>query len=160
MKKLLTLLCALILTGCVTTPTAPFISGKLPFDESAFMPYAGGGTSTINGNAFMTTRGGDVVVGAGRVVSLVPLTPYSNERRGLLDAYEWKVKAPDPGMEKYARETVADSQGNFTFTGLAPGDYIVAITIRWNYGRGYTGGRVSKQVTVGVGETIRVILTR
>lgn len=120
-------------------------SGALAAD---YYPYSKPGTATIDGQAFVIVRGGDVLLdthgylttlsdnartASGRDVTLDPATPF---------AMDWYMKAgtslrrfenapKDPTFRAARRTTVADESGRFKFTGLAPGRYIVRTTITW-----------------------------
>src|ERR1035438_3895243 len=63
-------------SGCVM----PTVKQTVPFDEDAFKPYAGSGTASVVGSAFMKTQGGEVKVGAGDTVNIFPQTHYTQER--------------------------------------------------------------------------------
>ena len=63
--------------------------------ESEFLPYAGTGTNTVTGQAFLKTRDGEVRFGAGCEVVVVPVTSYTiqiYERRVLRSE---RLEAPD-----------------------------------------------------------------
>lgn len=128
---------AILAAGCVLPHQM-----TTPFDESAFQKFAGNGTSTITGQAFLKTQGGDVKFGAGDTVSLMPVTPYTTEA--------WQAERngeqpqTNPRLQKYIRTTIADGNGNFEFQNLPGGDYYVECPIFWEvageYGLEQTGG--------------------
>lgn len=57
------------------------------------------------------------------------------------------------------KTTVADGSGNFEFTGLAAGEYLIQAEVYWSTGYRETGGLISKYVTVKDGEAVKVIVT-
>jgi len=64
------------ITGCLPTPAAPRpLRMHVAADTAAYLRAEAHGTSIITGHAFVTTRGGDVKVGDGSIVTLDPLTP-------------------------------------------------------------------------------------
>src|SRR5437588_13083015 len=73
---------ALILSSCAITPQPR----QTVFQEHEFAPYAGKGTSTVTGQAFLKTRGGEVKFGAGNEVWMFPVTSYTTEvyRRAII----------------------------------------------------------------------------
>ncbi|MGD1090116.1 MAG: hypothetical protein ABR955_15535, partial [Verrucomicrobiota bacterium] len=134
MKKIANFTCivalAALVAGCATQMTTPF-------DESAFQPFVGKGTSTITGQAFQKTIGGDVKYGAGDEVSLIPATPYTTE---MIQAWQKSARKNllllppqiTPQLQKYVREVIADGSGNFEFQNIPAGDYYIVCPIFWS----------------------------
>ena len=135
----------------------------VPFDESAFQPYLGSGTANIVGSAFLKTQGGDVKVGAGDRVELIPSTPYTAERFGIATS-GMRIEARDGRLQRYIRTTLADAQGNFEFRNIPAGSYFLACTITWQYASQFgaltSGGQAIAPVTVRDSETEKVVLTK
>jgi hypothetical protein len=156
-----TVLCLLCFgQGCVA-------ERKATFDEKQLTPYAGKGTGTVTGQAFLKTVGGDVKYGAGNKVLLVPAIDWTREayERGIVHG---ETLSPAPPavthkLEEYSHTTVADGSGNFEFHELPPGSYFVACKIVWQVGGGIyasqTGGVAHGEVEVKAGETAKVIVT-
>ena len=145
-----------------------------------YYPYAKPGTATINGQAYVVVRGGDVLLdgqgylttitdnartASGNDVTLDPATPY---------AMDWYMKtgtslrrfgnAPkDPAFRAARRTTVADESGKFKFENLPAGRYIVRTTITWqtprdSYRMMTQGGVASAVVELVEGEQKTVII--
>ena len=145
-----------------------------------YYPYSKPGTATIDGQAFVVIRGGDVLLdtrgylttlsdnartASGNDVTLDPATPY---------AMEWYMKsgtslrrftnAPKDAAFRAARKTtVADEAGKFRFDGLPAGRYIVRTTITWqtprdSYRMMTQGGVASVVIDVAEGEQKTVII--
>jgi hypothetical protein len=152
------LIFAIALSGCTRTHTMITV-----FNEQEFAPYAKKGTSSIVGQAFQKTRGGEVRYGAGETVLLIPVTSYSKEL--------WHASLPgnapapnfDARLKNYIREVTADGMGNFEFNEIPAGEYYVECSIFWEvagpYGMEQTGGVAKKQVKVIESEKLKVILT-
>jgi len=161
------LICALLTTAC-----APVIHPRLAtFNEAEYKQYAGEGTATIHGEAFLKTRGGDVKKAAGNPVYLNPVTTYSTEwyERAILAGEP--LELADPRAIPFHRKTIADSEGRFEFTGLPAGEYYLACSIVWetphqNMFNPYdvylvpTGGMAHGRAKVAPGERVKIILTR
>ena len=134
------------------------------FDEAEFAPYAVAGTSAITGQAFLKTRGGEVRLGAGNTVGLLPVTSYTTELRRRVTLGGERVGPVDSRVERYRHTTVADGNGNFEFRNLPAGEYYVTCMIVWEvpsqYGLQKTGGIAYGTVKVGAGETAKVVVTR
>lgn len=130
------------------------------FDEKEFTPYGVNGTSIIQGQAFLKTRGGDVKYGAGNTVYLIPNTSYSQEIRQA--ALEGKFTEKDSRWWKYVRQTSADGFGNFEFKNIPAGSYYAECSIFWQipgpYGLQQTGGVVSRSIVIKENETVKVVL--
>jgi hypothetical protein len=136
--------------------------------DSEYAPFRQKGTAVVEGQAFLTTRGGDVKKGAGRLVTLDPATTYSQEwysRFGNRYA-QFDAVPGDSLFARARRTTVADADGRFRFTDLAPGRYIVRTTVTWEVPTGnlyvntmsVQGGIVSEIVEARNGETKTVML--
>lgn len=141
-----------ILTSCA--PATESIAPRplaVPADSAEYARYSAG-THQLEGQAFLTTRGGDVKVAAGRTVTLDPATRYAREwfRRFGATSLE-STSGLDPLFIGARRTTVADAEGRFRFSGLTAGDYIVRTQVTWETGAAYTpaqGGIVGKLVTL------------
>ncbi len=64
----------------------------------------------------------------------------------------------------YMHESIGDAQGNFEFTNLPPGDYLLEVNITWEvpgqYSPSTAGGLVRKIVPLGDVQVYKVVLTR
>ena len=72
------LISTVLFCGCATMQPQR-VPRTAVFNEDEYATYAGDGTATITGQAFVKTRGGDVKFGAGNKVFLNPVTTYSTE---------------------------------------------------------------------------------
>lgn len=132
---------------------------------------SGGGK--ITGQAFATTRGGDVKFAAGRIVGLHP--DCEAIRRYYLD--HGKLAAVDLPAGDLTRTTIADASGGFEFEGLAPGKYLLVTNVNWYIATGATwatvgnftfvdtqlslqGGPLIKSVTVTDSTPVKVVMAR
>ena len=151
--------CIAILVGCATVQPL-----RSAFNDDEFKPYEGTGTSTITGQAFMKTVGGDVKFGAGESIVLLPVTSYTTELRKRSTIGGERLGPIDGRLEKYRRTTRADGNGNFEFKNLPQGEYYVSCAIFWQVPGGLileeTGGIAYGQAKVGPGETTKVVVTR
>jgi len=133
------------------------------FIESEYAPYAGKGTSSIVGQAFLKTRGGDIKFAAGNMVTLNPVTTYSTEWFNIYILQNRRMELTDPRTTPFNRQTTADGNGNFEFRNLRAGEYYIATYVYWQVpssgGLRQTGRIFGKRVKVGKGESVKVILT-
>lgn len=165
MDRVSIILTMVTIVACAPTAPAPPQPMELPTSatDADYAPFALPGTASLSGQAFLTTRGGDVKVAAGRTVTLDPATPYARswfakygsdlDRAGELP--------PSPTFERARRSTVADAQGKFHFETLPPGAYIVRTTVTWETGAQYSGvqgGVVAAVVDIPDGKTSELIL--
>lgn len=121
------------------------------------------GTGGITGQLFSMTRGGEVRYGAGQMVYLLPANAYTED---LLD----EIRTLDGKMHTAANDPVwphvqtcqADGNGNFEFTDLAPGAYLLWGSVTWQipgrYGLETTGGMNSGSAIVKEGKPTRLML--
>jgi hypothetical protein len=159
------------------TPSSAPSVGAVAAD---YYPYSKPGTATIDGQAFVVIRGGDVLLdthgylttisdnartASGNDVTLDPATPY---------AMEWYMKsgtslrrftnAPKDAAFRAARKTtIADEGGKFKFDGLPAGRYIIRTTITWqtprdSYRMMTQGGVASVVIDLAEGEQKTVII--
>ncbi|MCE9664527.1 carboxypeptidase regulatory-like domain-containing protein [Halomonas sp. M5N1S17] len=164
MKKVgLALIALLFLSGCQTMQTQEVVKRQVAFPESEYAALEMSGDSTVRGQVFMTTRGGDVKYGAGREVVITPVTSYTSEATRVMLAGK-RIEDPDPRAQAFTRRTIADGSGNFEFNGLPAGRYYVAGSVVWEvpsqFGPARQGGAVLRQISVGEGETETVMLNR
>lgn len=134
--------------GAPASAPAQASAGVASAVAADYYPYSKEGTGTIDGQAFVLIRGGDVLLdtkgylttisdnartASGSDVTLDPATPF---------AMSWYMKdgtslrrfgnAPkDPTFRSARKKAIADESGRFKFTGLPAGRYIVRTTITW-----------------------------
>nr|WP_286948296.1 hypothetical protein [Pseudomonas sp. UBA6718] len=157
-------LAAVVLSGCAQQAPKSNLSFNT-FPEAEYAALAKTGTGSVSGQVFMKTRGGDVKVGAGNEVLLIPITSHS---RTLYLAYQLNVapsNTPDPRAKPYTQRMVAGVDGDFAFSNVPPGDYYLAGSVTWEtfgsrYASSQQGGFIMMPVTVADGENKRIMLTR
>lgn len=151
----LSLAACLIVAGCETTTPPPPLTA--PFDAGALAFIHTPGTASIEGQAFARQRGGGVVTAAGEEIILIPATDFTRQLTERMQA--GAPSADDAAKVKtFQRTTVADADGRFKFTGLAPGSYIVLVTIRWMAGDYAQGGGMKQEVAVTSGQAASIIM--
>jgi hypothetical protein len=112
-----------ILSGCAMPAPAAMVT---PFNVNEHSSYAGAGTSTITGSAFSVTKGGDVKIPAGNTLYLIPLTTYSKE--ALQKYYYFQLGGTQAAeLKPYIRKTQIDAAGNFSFSNIPSGTYVLHI---------------------------------
>src|SRR4029077_12319054 len=100
-----------------------------PFNEADYQPFAGNGTATITGQAFLKAANGAVKLGAGDTGSLIPVTPYTTEA---MAAFQSFGSPPlDPRLQRFIRKVIADGGGHFAFQNIPAGRYYVQCPIFW-----------------------------
>lgn len=162
----LTTCLALVLGGCMGRDLD--ITAKFDAGEAAYVLR--GGSAKLSGQAFMRQNGGGVVTCAGEEVNLFPATAYASERfakiygapaGGRITVFEGvTTKGVPPDYLKYRRIALCDAEGDFEFTGVAPGTYYVQSRVIWTVPGSYVpeGGAVAKRITLRSGQTLRVLL--
>lgn len=156
------------LAACAAPQLAPAtapLAISIRADSAEYAPYARNGTAAINGQSFLTTRGGDVKLGAGRTVTLDPATAYAREWHMQTSRNISTIEAlpPDSLFLRYRRTTTVDARGTFRFAGVPAGSYIVRSSVTWETGAsfdGLQGGIVADVITVNDAEQRDLILNR
>ena len=166
MRLFTTLSLAALLVGCAVpfqNPQAP--ARRMPFPEAEYLALPKTGTATVRGQAFLTTKGGDVKVAAGKRVLLNPVTSYSLEWYERSYVPRRRIEEADPKLEAYIRTQIADGNGRFVFKNVPTGEYFIITTITWEVPTGYQGGvqveggMVAKRIKVNAGEEVEAIVT-
>jgi hypothetical protein len=149
------LLLATLTIGCTHEMQSSFV-------KEDFAQYEGKGTSAVAGQAFLTTRGGNVKYGAGRAVYLIPVTPYTAEWvQNCLSGTFGKKATLDPRLSQYVKIAQADGEGRFQFSEIPAGNYYLACYITWEIPDQILpeGGWVVKSVNLQEGSNIQIVLT-
>lgn len=164
-KIFILIITSLTFFNCAELLKKPRIS--FPIEEYQNMPKASEkmGTAIIKGQAFLKTKGGDVKLAAGNQIELNPVTSYSNQWYNIVYLNDEQLKDPDARVFDYIYKTQADAGGNFKFTKIPSGKYYLTTSIIWQipsniYDPQYSGGLVSKKITVNDNDSLDVILTR
>lgn len=155
--------------GCASLapPSLRALSMTRTASVDDYAPYLKEGTATLTGQAFLSTRGGDVKKAAGRPVTLDPVTPYALEWYAQIGTNTDRFSdAPPDTLFRQARHvTTADADGKFRFANLPEGRYILRTTVTWEAPTGYRyslqtqGGVVSEIVDLKNGESKEVIMS-
>ncbi|MGA9837082.1 MAG: hypothetical protein WBQ26_07185 [Gemmatimonadaceae bacterium] len=142
-------------------PTPLRMSGAA--NAADYAKYLAAGTAAIDGRVFVTTQGDDVTIGAGRLVTLDPVTRYTEDwfRQIGADFYRFD-EAPADSLFRLARRiTTSDAQGHFGLAALPAGTYLVRSSVMWKPGEGFAGPLgvvVADTLTVGDGERRNILL--
>ncbi len=161
---------ALMMTGCATVPPTDVpISSKFSKTDVAW--FDGAGTGTLEGSAFLRTKGGAVKTCAGYEVQLLPYSSYAAERMRFIYGSEasghlfgprraWKFNPDEPDFYKSVKKTVCNANGEFEYKDLPSGDYYIIAKVTWDIGKVFNeGGTLMKKVSVATGGTETVTLT-
>lgn len=160
---------ALVTAAACATASAPPAPAARPFavqaDSAEYRAYQAPGRRELSGQAFLTTRGGDVKLAAGRLVTLDPATQYAKQWFSRFGATVTSFDEPpaDPLFRAARRTTTANAEGRFRFTGLPAGEYLVRTTVTWETGAAYSGlqgGVVAALATVSDSGNAEIILNR
>jgi len=156
-SRLAILFATALLASCAQNKVA---FGKFPASEYEALPKDG--TSVIQGQLFLRTRGGDVKYGAGSEILLIPATSYSAVLYRAVKANQ-PLEEADPRVREYTRRTQADGSGNFSYKRVPAGKYYIGGNVVWEaptkYGLAKQGGLLLREISVGDGEEVKVIVT-
>jgi hypothetical protein len=136
------------------------VAVQTPYDASQYATYKPTGLNAIRGQAFLTQQGGGVVTCAGKQVFLTPDSPYFRELASIA-THGSTPEFPhgNGGPEDVVRHTVCDAQGNFEFTKLPDGKYILMTEVRWQVGYAAQGGPIWMPGTVADGVEKHVVMS-
>jgi hypothetical protein len=136
-----------------------------PVSQSDFAAWQGDGPSTLVGQAFLTTVGGDVKTCAGTTVAIVPANSYV---LNVLDTLSLNKNPNNVVYDKQiidenTRSTTCDAQGNYEFDNVPAQAWIVTATVSWDVVVGYfdnhEGGDLTRNIDLKAGLN-KVILTQ
>lgn len=122
----------LALVGCARPADAPLPAYQVttPFQEQDFQQWAGAGPSSLSGQAFLKTVGGDVKTCAGSKVLLLPDNGYVEEMMANESSGSTYANM-DHRLLDYIRQSMCDAQGNFAFSALPAGNWVVMTSVTW-----------------------------
>jgi hypothetical protein len=163
-KMMLAAALALALAGCaIFDPPLPIV--RPPFPEAEYAALNKTGAAIVTGQAFLRTRSGDVKLGAGSPVLLIPVTSYSTFSYDFRNQY-YRLSKEDPRVYASMHVTTADAWGRFTLKNIADGEYYIRARVTWevptgdpNYPTSTQGGSIWKTVSVRNGEPVEVMVT-
>ena len=133
--------------------------------------------NTIEGNALLRTRGGDVRTCAGYQVMLVPATTATanvmtnvfgeggSAYKSAIGSGETIPLPPTLAEDPRVQSGICDAQGDFAFDDLKNGEYFVVTQVLWDVPGAYgssnvQGGTLMQKVAVEGGETRKIVLTQ
>jgi hypothetical protein len=160
--RLALLAAGMLSTACampIPVPPAPLVAFNPEEVRWAALP----GTSTIEGQAFMKARGGDVKYGAGSLVLLIPYSAQSFAWYKARIATLRDIPPMDPALQALVKATTAGRDGRFKFENEPAGSYLVVTFVTWETGASYAvtqGGYIGMPVTAEAGKTAKIIVTR
>lgn len=125
-------------------------------------PFDVPGRGTVTGQGFLRQAGGGVVTCAGSDVFLAPGIPLT--KRFFAVANEGGNPVLKQGRLSQIHPSAfrigqCDAQGNFEFSGVAPGDWVVATTVNWTVGNRAQGDDLMGRVNISGSETVKVLLS-
>lgn len=152
MKKLLVAL--ILLSGCATVNEP--VKMQVAFNHAEHEMFKRSGSHTVKGQAFLRQRNGGVVTCAGNAVLMFPDTPFFREFIKIVDSGKkpeiTKTELIPENWRSIIKNSQCDAQGNFSFTNIPTGQWIVVTTVVWQIPGRYTaydqGGSVIKYFMV------------
>jgi hypothetical protein len=157
MKRLsLLLILCFMMVSCAGGLARP-IQRAVVFNDDEYLPYRKPGKAVITGQAFTTTRSGEIRYGAGRTVSLHPATTYAAEYFNVQVVRGAYMSEPDPRFLQFEKTTISDATGTFEFKNLPAGKYYVVTDFSWCAGRSPQYVILGTLIQAMAGETTRVI---
>lgn len=135
MKRLaFVLMLCFLMVSCAGGLARP-IQRTAAFNNDEYLPYTKPGKSVITGQAFATTKSGEIRYAAGREISLHPATSYAAEYFNIQVVRGAYMSEPDPRFLQFEKKTISDATGNFEFKNLPAGKYYIVTDFSWCAGR-------------------------
>lgn len=122
-KKWIAVLIVLLVAGCAAQ--------RMPFPEREYADLDPRGDKTVKGTVFLVDQFEERQVGGGSEVTLEPLTSYSEQWYEVCYLQGEKIEEPDPRYRRYVRRTEADGKGNFSFSDVGAGEYLLTAPLYW-----------------------------
>jgi hypothetical protein len=132
---------------------------RVAFNEAEFAAYRGPGTSTVAGQ-LVTTSNGEVHIGDGVHVTLMPVTAYTREMVDREIVNGENLASSDPRFRQYIRITKTDGQGKFVFEHVPAGEYFVAGLNEWYFADTTEYQWACERITVGKRQTVDIKLSK
>jgi hypothetical protein len=161
MRLLLTTAACICLAGCAANRPVQYGTLHTPYNDADYAWSTAPGTASVAGQAFLRTNGGDVKTCAGSDVALIPDGAYTQEMLATLLAGQ-NVKE-DEAFDAKRRVTQCNAQGDFKFTGLPAGKWLIQTTVTWNVPTEEImqeqGGSLEAAITTSTNNTTELILS-
>jgi len=147
-----------VLAGCAATPKNPQVI-KPTFDPGSHLPYLVAGHGEIRGRAVL--READGMTCSGREVIATPATPYFRQVIGLVANGQMPLIGNSVGPEyaSVVHASVCDRDGNFSITGLPPGDWYVTSSVNGMQPNATQGGLMVYKVRLRSREMVQIVMT-
>lgn len=127
MSRLLFVLSALLLAGCASDQPQVYTA----YSDNDFSAWRGTGLAQVRGQAFYKMPSGRVLSCAGSDVMLIPATGYNMEAEQSIGAGKGFPENYERRGLKYARKTMCDGAGHFSFENLPTQNWIAYVHLTW-----------------------------
>ena len=146
---------ALLLSSCAVLG----VPRRVAFNEAEFAPYRGAGSGSVAGQ-LVTSSGGDVYIGSGVHVTLLPVTSYTKEMVEREIGNGENLASSDARLHQYIRMTKTDDGGNFVFDHVPPGEYFVCGLNEWYIADDAQYQWACERTTVGKGQKVNIKVSK
>lgn len=146
-KFAIKLLVAFSLTACAPLPP---ITAQTPYNIDEYKQYTQTGPNTIRGQAFLRQKNGGTVNCGGNDVLLMPDSPFFRELLNIASRGRRPAVAQGQIDPALLRKAECNAQGNFTFSNLPNGKWLLATEVSW-YAGYKQGGYLVRSIEVSNG---------
>jgi hypothetical protein len=136
---------------------------RIPFPVDEYKSLAKTGSATVDGHIYITTSGGNKVVGKNTRLYLNPVTSYSTQWFNKSYLGGAKMSKVDPRLFNYLKFTTSDSSGKFEFLNVPSGSYYLIGVVKCGTACGYDkvkNIRIAKKISVFGNDIKEVDLTK
>lgn len=164
---LLTIALVVLNSGCMMSATPWNRQISAPYENAETVALMRPGLGEIIGRAIFVWKDINSITCAGHIVTLLPATPYAKQwfqlhlgGNGMVAKYSdlSTFRPTANGFLKAVRESRCDDSGEFRFTGLLPGNYIIHASANWRGSRETQDKTFYAMVNVQTSGTTKVIL--
>jgi len=146
---------ALLLSSCAILG----VPRRVAFNEAEFAPYRGAGSGSVAGQ-LVTSSGGEVHIGSGVHVTLLPVTAYTKEMVDRIIGNGEILAPSDARLHPYVRIAKTDDGGRFVFDHVPPGEYFVTGLNEWYVGDDSQYQWACERITVGKGQKVNIQVSK
>ena len=129
---------------------------RIPFPIEEYSKLSKKGRGTVNGKIYLDNNYGTKIYGKNTRLYLNPVTSYSKQWYEQSYLAGNKLTKADKRLYNYLKFTTSDDNGNFSFYGIATGEYYLIGSVNYDNRK----LRITSKIYVTRGKVLNINLTR